>query len=330
MADPGRLCPLTYRTSADDIADAWTGSAETLYVVGGLYGNRFALDALVAMAAEEAALGLPPPLLVFNGDFNWFNAERETFCQVNHEVLAHLAIAGNVELELANPTSEAGCGCAYPDWVSQAVVDRSNLIMERLQRVANDETAIRRRLGALPRHLRIHVGSLRIGVLHGDPDAIAGWGLAIENLPAPGMASSAIRDWFEGAEVDVLACTHTCVAYMQNFPLSRSAGLVMNNGSAGMPNFTGDQRGLISRISTSPSPTAPVVGCTLDGVYCDAIPFDWDQRAWQAWFEDVWPAGSAAHSSYGHRICDGPDHRQQDADRLTQCPGVGLRPSSTR
>ena len=49
----GRTCPLHYRYGAEAIAHAPVITAETLYVVGGLYGNLPALTAIEAMAGAE-------------------------------------------------------------------------------------------------------------------------------------------------------------------------------------------------------------------------------------------------------------------------------------
>ncbi|HTD90985.1 MAG TPA: hypothetical protein VK663_10005, partial [Burkholderiales bacterium] len=65
---PGRSCPLHYRYSPKDFARAPDFNADTLYVIGGLYGNVPALQAALALAAQEPA----PVTLAFNGDFNWF------------------------------------------------------------------------------------------------------------------------------------------------------------------------------------------------------------------------------------------------------------------
>jgi hypothetical protein len=43
---------------------------------------------------------------------------------------------GNVETELSDPVDGAGCGCAYPDWVDEGTVARSNRIIERLRAAA--------------------------------------------------------------------------------------------------------------------------------------------------------------------------------------------------
>ena len=69
---------------------------------------------------------------MFNGDFNWFNADAGSFREINEAVLEHVAIQGNVEAEIAYP-SGSGCGCNYPDYVNAEYVARSNSIMMQLQ-----------------------------------------------------------------------------------------------------------------------------------------------------------------------------------------------------
>ena len=119
----GRSCPLRYRYGAEALARLPAGAAETLYVVGGLYGNLPALETIEAMAAAEPG----PVSIVFNGDFNWFNVDDAGFAEINRRVLAHQATLGNVEAELGAAGDAAGCGCAYPDHVAGTVVERSNL-----------------------------------------------------------------------------------------------------------------------------------------------------------------------------------------------------------
>jgi len=95
-ADPGRVCPLRYRYGAGAPAGARMCDVPTLYVIGGLYGNIPALDAIELMALAEAN----PPTLCFNGDFNWFSIADRNFEHLNDRVLANDAILGNVEAEL--------------------------------------------------------------------------------------------------------------------------------------------------------------------------------------------------------------------------------------
>jgi hypothetical protein len=108
---PGRVCPLDYRTDPAGLARAPDIVTDTLYVVGGLYGNGFALDAIEALAAAEPS----PATLVFNGDAHWFDAEPKAFRQLDARLAGYPAIGGNVEFELARDfDAGAGCGCAYP------------------------------------------------------------------------------------------------------------------------------------------------------------------------------------------------------------------------
>jgi hypothetical protein len=63
-----------------------------------------------------------------------------------------------------------------------AVVDRSNQIMARLRATASRRPSPVRRLGELSRHLTASVGGHRVGILHGDPESLAGWRLALEAM----------------------------------------------------------------------------------------------------------------------------------------------------
>ena len=83
---PGRSCPRHYRYSPAVFARAAELRAQSLFIVGGLYGNPFALEAVLAMARREGAT------LAFNGDFNWFNVDDAGFRAINERVLAHDAI----------------------------------------------------------------------------------------------------------------------------------------------------------------------------------------------------------------------------------------------
>lgn len=316
MDEPGRSCPVSYRTRPEDLGTAPQVDAETAYVVGGLYGNVPALKALLALREQEVAAGLPRPALIFNGDFNWFNAEASAFSFVNATVLEHQAVPGNVEMELCDPQPGAGCGCAYPEWVDADTVEYSNRIMRRLQAVASQHPAVLRRISALPKMLRLRVSSLDVGILHGDPESLSGWGLALENLPTPGTTSARIAHWFRAAEADVLACSHTCLPYAQDFHVDNSRRAIFNNGAAGMPNFRGDRRGVITRISLHAGPEQPLYGCRIDGAHCEAVALPWDTQAWDRWFSAVWPRGSAASASYRERLQYGPRHRMQMARRL--------------
>ena len=294
---PGRTCPLSYRYSPRALDVAPQLEADTLYVIGGLYGNVESLAAIRALAAAEPG----PVALAFNGDFHWFDAGDADFAQLTHEVLAHAAIRGNVETELAGENSGAGCGCAYPVDVSDAEVSRSNLILERLRATARRAPELRARLGALPMHLTARVGDARIGIVHGDAASLAGWGFAHDRLDDP-----AHRRWIESvfseARVDAFASTHTCLPAFRAF----DGGVVANNGAAGMPNFESSHFGLLTRIGVRPyAGPARLYGLQAGGAHIEALRIDYDQPRWIERFLTAWPEGSPAHDSYFRRISQG-------------------------
>lgn len=298
----GRTCPLRYRYGAAALARAPEKPVETLYVVGGLYGNQPALDAVEAMTAKEVG----PVRVCFNGDFNWFNVDDDSFAAINQRVLAHDAIQGNVEAELGVDGDAAGCGCAYPDAVDDAVVERSNRIHTRLKATALRHPEILDRLALLPMFARYRIGASRIGVVHGDADSLAGWRFDVAALDAPEHASW-LAEAFSRAEVEVFASTHTCLPALRSFagPAGRSR-VVINNGAAGMPNFAGERAGLLTRISVLPSPHVPVHCIRQDDLHIDALAIPFDAASWEASFLNNWPAGSDAWVSYFDRIRNGP------------------------
>src|SRR5258706_3941521 len=103
---PGRSCPRHYRYSPAVFARAADLEAQSLYIVGGLYGNPFALEAVLAMARRESAA------LVFNGDFNWINVDPAEFESVNETVLPPTGLRGHLETAITREDEAAGIGCA--------------------------------------------------------------------------------------------------------------------------------------------------------------------------------------------------------------------------
>jgi hypothetical protein len=54
--------------------------------------------------------------------------------------------------------------------------------MTRLRATAARFPELVSRLGELPRYLTASVGGRRVGILHGDPESLAGWRLALEAM----------------------------------------------------------------------------------------------------------------------------------------------------
>ncbi|MCX8113604.1 MAG: hypothetical protein N3D71_00825 [Burkholderiaceae bacterium] len=304
MSAPGRSCPPHYGYSPRVFARPPEIAAETLYVIGGLYGNPYALDAIDALAATEAVA----PVRVFNGDFHWFDAEPALFAEVQRRVLAHIALRGNVETELAADDDAAGCGCAYPESVPDDDVERSNAILARLRGIAqaaDGDRCSRQRLGALPMHAVAQVGEARIAIVHGDAWGLAGWRFAHDSLHDDAR-SAQLAGALELGAVDGYACSHTCAPALKAF----ERGFVINNGAAGMANFAGTTYGVLTRISTRGLPRAlqrlRLYGLFDAGCFVDALKIEFDLAAWLARFDAIWPAGSPAAISYRRRIVEGP------------------------
>ena len=298
----GRVCPADYTYSPSVFHRPAGLTAETLYVVGGIYGNLAALDAIERLAAAEAI----PSRIVFNGDFHWFDAEPEWFASVDRRVTRHTALRGNVETEIARRADiGAGCGCAYPPSVGNDVVARSNEILALLQGAA--PAAVARR-PARPAHASC---------------SAVGRSVSASCMATPGrspagalpMTSSTIRSGGPGlatciaaAKVDVFASTHTCLAALRDFSFAHGQLTIINNGAAGMPNFSGTRFGLVTRIATTRRRIRALWRRARRRSYrrpCPALRSD----AFLGRFQKRWPQGTPAYASYYARIMGGPDYR---------------------
>jgi len=307
-ARPGRSCPLSYRYGAAALAAPASLRTDTLWVVGGLYGNTLALERVLADYDAEPG----DKRLVFNGDFHWFDLAPDEFRRVNDSVLAHQATRGNVESEIARPQAQAGCGCAYPEWVNDETVARSNRILERLRASAQRMPGACAQLAALPMFRVAEVGGERIAIVHGDADALAGWGFSQETLATREGEDAATRA-FDAAGVRLFASSHSCLPVLQGVAGGRA---VINNGAAGLPNFAGTRYGIATRISVAPSGSA-LYRMRLGALYVEAVAIAFDAERWTRRFLEQWPPGSDAHASYYARIVSGPSYRIEQALRPT-------------
>jgi len=317
-------CPVDYRYSASVFRRAPSLVADTVYVVGGLYGNVEALHEILRMQEAEARAGRRVEL-VFNGDHNWFDVDAASFREINEAALAGTSIRGNVEAEIAQP-SDGGCGCNYPDYVNAEYVARSNAIMRRLQRTAAEFSDIRQRLGALPMTRTIEVGGERVGIVHGDAELLSGWSFAAESLSPNGRSCSGdeataeltpretIDRIFRDADVTAFASSHTCLPHARDYGVDGRPRLLMNNGSSGIPNFTGAPFGIVTRISSDPTvPADSLYGITVRGARFDAVPVRFDQRKWLGRFLANWQPGSPGYEAYYKRLVGGPAFELADA-----------------
>ncbi len=310
---PGRYCPTNYRYAPASLSREPEIVADTLYVVGGLYGNLPALDVIERLADAETG----STRIVFNGDFHWFDIDPGAFAETDRRVVAHDALRGNVETELASDDDSVGCGCAYPEPVSDIDVERSNEILARLRETARCDPARRAALAALPMNAVARVGGAGVAIVHGDPESLAGWGLAHDRLTDPGHAGR-LAAWCDEARADVFASSHTCLPVCRELVFDHRRAAIINNGAAGMPNFLGTRYGIATRISTRPAPPElALYGVRVCGVHVDAVRLDYDHDEWVRRFLSMWPEGSPAYRSYFRRIVAGPPYDRALAEPAT-------------
>ena len=302
--DAGRVCPVDYRLAPDAFAGGPEVACDVLYVVGGLYGNPFALDAVDRLVAAEQG----DVRVVLNGDLHWFDKTAENFAALERRAARYTPLVGNVEAELRRQVDVGvGCGCAYPDCTGDDAVSRSNRIHKKLSEAVDAHPELKEPLAGRPATCTVGVAGRKVAVTHGDEQLIGGWACSRESLQDV-LRQDELDRWMAANDVDVLATTHTCAPAA----LSLARGLVVNNGAAGLPNFAGQHFGLTVRVAAAPHPDA-LFGAERDGLHVEAVPVRYDRDAYLAWFDGLWPAASPAAVSYRSRIVDGADDRLEDA-----------------
>lgn len=304
--DAGRACPVDYRIASDAFAGDPELACEVLYVVGGLYGNPFALDAVDALVAEEGEDA--EVLVVLNGDVHWFDKTAENFANIEQRIKRYLPLVGNVEAELRRQVDVGvGCGCAYPECTSDESVSRSNRIHKMLSIAVDRHPELKEMLEGRPATAIVNVAGFKVGITHGDEKLIGGWDCSRESLRDI-MRQDELDLFMAENGIDVFATTHTCAPAA----LTLARGAVINNGAAGLPNFAGQHFGLVIRIAETPHDDA-LFGCELDGLFVQAVPVRYDHDAYLAWFDGLWDELSPAAISYRARIVEGPQDRLGDS-----------------
>ena len=319
---PGRLCPIDYHYGAASISQTPAVVADCAWIVGGLYGNPFALDVIERAFEAEAS---HHKRLIFNGDFHWFDAEPDWFARIQTRVMRYDALRGNVETECTRAAYDAtiGCGCAYPMHVNDQVVERSNRILGELWRACH-AGGFAGRLQQLPMYRHLEIGDARVAVVHGDLESLAGWTFDTEALATREGLMQASR-MLTDAEFDIVASSHTCAPILRRFEYpGEEPRTLVNNGAAGMPNFKNDLAGVATRISLVPLSAqgeqrlAQLRVRVLHqrqqaGVWVESIAIDYDPEQWWQLFVSRWPQGSDAHESYADRIQHGCSATVQQA-----------------
>jgi len=184
--------------------------------------------------------------------------------------------------------------------------------MERLRNASRAHPALRAALGELPMNLVARVGTVRVAIVHGDAESLAGWEFSQEALDDERRLARIDR-WFDEARVDIFASSHTCLPVLCELP---GGHVVVNNGAAGMPNFRAARHGVVTRIGTTRAPGARALYAVRAGnTYVEALAVHYDPERFEREFLSNWPAGSPAHSSYHDRITHGPSYEARRALR---------------
>ena len=303
------------REGADDYGippEAWDAAplehCDVLLSAGGVYGNLFAMEEVGRMARAEAATGAKV-CVVYNGDYHWFDGTADNFCEVERLLEGSIPLNGNVECELSRSEDcGVGCGCSYPMSMSDAFVGRSNAIFGRMRdAVRQRDVGLLQPLADRPCWGVVEAAGLRVGITHGDEKSVSGWGCSVDALHDP-VRQEELRRFFRMRNVDVLSTTHTCAAAALALP----EGIVINNGSAGLPEYRGQLFGLVNRIAAQPSNEA-LYRATFKGAVVEAVPVHYDHEGFIRWFDGIWEADSPAAKSYRKRAVEGPDSIIPDA-----------------
>lgn len=289
--EKGRNCSLAYILNKNWVKDEITLSVDVLYVVGGLYGNKLALDIINKKAKEENAQ------IIYNGDMHWFDVKKEDFSNIE-EKSTGIKLLGNVEFELINPEDNLGCGCNYPEDVDQGVVERSNIIHRIMKNNVAGDTVLED-IKTRNKAAVVNFQNKKIGITHGDEKSMSGWECSHDNLQKKERQDE-ISKWLVDNNIDILATTHTCLPVIYN----NGKNIVINNGAAGMANIKDSTYGLITRIAKTPSKDA-IVSEKIDDLHVELVKIEFDITNFVNWFDSIWSENSPASISYKNRIVNG-------------------------
>ncbi len=133
-------------------------------------------------------------------------------------------IMGNYDLGVG--TSSDDCGCAYKDAHSEAL-GKLSIAWSNAHTTDENKAYLR----ALPSQIPLHLGDLRIMLVHGSPRRVNEY--LYEDRP-----DASLERLLDMVESDVLICGHTHIPYHRVLPTGRH---VINEGSIGKPK-DGDPR----------------------------------------------------------------------------------------
>lgn len=298
----GRNCSFDYVLNKDWVKDISYIDNEAIYIVGGLYGNYYALEKIKEFASFENK-----PLIIFNGDIHWFDIIEEDFLKIENVIKDDIKLLGNVEYELIRKTNDLGCGCNYPESTSDGIVERSNIIHSLMKKNIKDINILND-ISSRKKTLCINALGKKIAITHGDEKNMAGWQCSFENLHNI-KRQEELESWLTENKIDMFVTTHTCLPVIKNFAKS----FIFNNGSSGMGNIKDSHYGLFVRIAKTSHKEA-IVSKKIDDVYIELVKIDYDLDKFVTWFDKVWEKDSPASISYKNRILNGTNLLLEDIE----------------
>ncbi len=201
-----------YLASAHD-ATPVEGAFERIAVFGGVYNNRFALEALLDDARRRGA-----EAVYCLGDLGGFGPNPEAVWPLL-EAGGVRAIQGNYEQSLA--TDRGDCNCGYTDPRDNHFAALSYGYTER--HCSPDFKAY---MDGLPTRRRVRVGSREMLLVHGSPRQVN------EFLFASTSSTAYLEALCDENRCDGILCTHTGLRWHRRLPSGRD---VVNVGVIGRP-----------------------------------------------------------------------------------------------
>jgi diadenosine tetraphosphatase ApaH/serine/threonine PP2A family protein phosphatase len=187
-------------------------------LLGGPYNNHVALRTVLEDARRRGA-----ERVFCLGDLGGFGPSPGKVYPILEE-LGVLTLAGNYDHSLAERLADCGCGYTHPD---------DNRFARLSYDYTNRRTTDRERawLAALPEAIRFRRGGRRFHLCHGSPRRVN------EFLWESASSDPFLERLAAEAEADVVACTHTGLAWTRVLP---SGARFINVGAVGRPANDGD------------------------------------------------------------------------------------------
>jgi diadenosine tetraphosphatase ApaH/serine/threonine PP2A family protein phosphatase len=205
-------------------------TASRVALLGGVYGNDLALEAVLADAAARGA-----EMVYCLGDVGGFGPDPDGAIRRLRESDVR-CVQGNYDVAVAQALAD--CGCGYSDPRDNAFARISYAFT-----LAHTDSAHRRWLGVLPPLRLVVLGRWRVLLAHGSPRQINEF--LWETTTPNGLLDAFCRDW----DADVLAVTHTGLKWHRALPSGRHA---INVGAVGRPENDGSPRVWYTLLTAAP------------------------------------------------------------------------------